>query len=137
MTGDLDGMPTTLLLNRVIAVPEPEFVVNIHGRRLRGYVTSVELWNAMTRFHLVLPATSLDQLHILGRIVDNDGVIYQFQTGGGSGDGLMSEQTVAVDPVSDKASSITLQICDTRNDPGTPSAADDGFTYFDVASVVL
>lgn len=137
MTDNLDGMPVTHLLKRVVAVPEPEFVVTVHGRRLRGYATSVELWNTMTRFHLVFPATSLDQLHILGRIVDNNGAVYRFQTGGGSGDGLMSEQTVALDPVSETASSITLQICDTRNDPGIAAATGDDLTYFDVATVAL
>lgn len=130
-------IPEMHLLQKVVVANEPEFVVKLGGLRFRGYFTSLEIWNTMTRAHVLLPATSLNQVNLLGRLVDQNGVIYAFQGGNGGSDGFMSSQMFTMQPLRDTATRVTLQMCDAQRDKLSPFESMNDFNFQDVAAVNL
>jgi hypothetical protein len=130
-------MPETHLLQRVAIPDSPEFVVELGGLRFRGYFTCLEVFNTMTRAHVLLPATSLDKLSFLAQLVDQDGNISGLLGGNASSDGLMSQQTFVLEPVSSPAKRVTLRMCDINSKKLGPSESIYDYEYKDVASVKL
>ena len=86
----LDGTQT-LVHERTIVVPEPEFVVRTGGQQVRGYVTSLEKWNNFTRVLISFPASPIpmDEFQAF-RLVDSLGNLYEHPGGGSNSNGLYS-----------------------------------------------
>ncbi|WP_284990859.1 hypothetical protein [Arthrobacter sp. efr-133-TYG-120] len=118
--GEILRIPEVHLLQKVVVANNPEFVVKLGGLRFRGYFTSLEIWNTMTRAHVLLPATSLSQVSLLGRLVDQNGDVCAFQGANGGSDGFMSSQAFTMEPIRDTATRVTLQMCDAQRDRLTP-----------------
>ncbi|MDQ0030161.1 hypothetical protein [Arthrobacter bambusae] len=128
-------IPEMHLLQKVVVADNPEFVVELGGLRFRGYFTSLEIWNTMTRAHVLLPATSLNQLSLLGRLVDQNGDVSAFKGGNGGSDGFMSSQAFTMEPIRDTATRVTLQMCDSQRDKLTPFESINDFNFHDIATI--
>ncbi|WP_423184311.1 hypothetical protein [Arthrobacter sp. NyZ413] len=99
----------TLVHERTIVVPNPEFVVRAGGHQARGYVTSIEIWNKMTRVLIAFPATPIpsDEFQAF-RLVDSLGNMHEHPGGSSTSNGLYSFHDYRFGQVAPEAEFVDL-----------------------------